>query len=580
LLLICAQSSFAEDTRAKGCNAAVEDEASLNVDPSADIHATQKYEEAVSRMLAAGKFDQLDCLADGLRSSKERFSGGMWKLRILYLGLAEAVPKGQHASEQDWQQLLRELHAWADARPQSVTAGVALAQAYVDFAWEARGHGYADTVSENGWKLFEQRTNKALQILKEADALPTKCPESYVVMLGAAHNQHSDPQGARGVFEKAMQFEPGYYYYARIFAQYLAPQWSGEEGLTERLLQEISDRVGGDDGDILYFQVASTLICGCGEHYQLSWPRIVRGFEATEKKYGPSMTNLNLIAHLATHYGDLDPVVAQKAMSRIGDQWDQEKWQDKETFDRTKQWANTYAPVELKRREMEEADAANMQLPAGPKYKTAFEKRYREITQECVNELGGNLDKFEVLANVGAKGKIEDMRIYWRSMAPRCIYERVHDIQVKGGRPFPAPPHVSYVVRLDLDGADFVPANLARTYEEAAVRGDAQEKEGSTKEYFAQTLLPYFGQKYSSVMRGCFSAVPDPSKIAFAFVAAIGKDGRVQRIYSPQETNILQCLRGALAKDVFPAPPVTPYYLHIDMNIGQEPPSSAMSDKQ
>jgi hypothetical protein len=112
-----------------------------------------------------------------------------------------------------------------------------------------------------------------------------------------------------------------------------------------------------------------------------------------------------------------------------------------------------------------------------------------------------------------------------------------------------------------------VAGELANSFEEAAARGDAQEKAVATKGYFADTLLPYYGKKYGPVLQTCFATVPQPDNGPFSFVAAIGADGRIMRLYNDHETNIFACLREALKKDVFPMPPVSPHYLHIDMKF-------------
>lgn len=95
---------------------------------------------------------------------------------------------------------------------------------------------------------------------------------------------------ARALFEEANKFEPEYSTYARDLAYYLLPRWSGKAGDTEKFVQEIADRIGGDTGDILYFQVAAAnyVICGCDQNPQLSWDRIKRGFEASEKHTSPA----------------------------------------------------------------------------------------------------------------------------------------------------------------------------------------------------------------------------------------------------------------------------------------------------
>lgn len=110
-------------------------------------------------------------------------------------------------------------------------------------------------------------------------------------------------------------------------------------------------------------------------------------------------------------------------------------------------------------------------------------------------------------------------------------------------------------------------ADLANSFQEAAARGDAQERAAATKEYFAKTLMPYYGKTYAPVLQSCFTKVPNPDSSRFSFVVAIGADGQVVRLYRDRETNIFKCMRATLEKDLFPGPPVSPYYLHIQMEF-------------
>ena len=106
------------------------------------------------------------------------------------------------------------------------------------------------------------------------------------------------------------------------------PNGARKTGATEKFAQEVADRVGGDQGDILYFQIASanSVMCACEDDPHLSLARIERGFEASEKQYGVSMLNLNRIAFLTARTRPDDEVFADKALTRIGEQWDEETW--------------------------------------------------------------------------------------------------------------------------------------------------------------------------------------------------------------------------------------------------------------
>ena len=446
------------------CNITDEEATGLNGDLSADVHAVRDYEGAVGHLLKEEKFEELDCLADHARSSKERFSGGAWKLHVLYNGLHSPVQYPvKHATQEDWDVLLQRLQRWAAERPKSVTARIALALAYLAYADDARGNGYADTVSESGWKLFRERTAEGKRILEEASLLPTKCPEWYVAMQAVAQKQGWDAAEESALYDEATKFEPGYYYYARLRANNLLPKWRGEPGDTEKFVQEAADRIGGDQGDILYFQVASWsgLICGCTDNPHLSWERIERGFEAAEKQYGVSLLNLNRIAYLASHFGETDPIIADKALTRIGEQWDEETWASKDDFDGVKKLMSELAPVMAQKRAMEAAAEANVKTPEGAAYQVSFEKRYRELVQQCARTEGGSVTqgegKFETLTSVGAKGTVEDLRI--ESMGPLvpCLYQKLHGFQLEKATPFTPPPQAPYWVRLDLDWAEFAP---------------------------------------------------------------------------------------------------------------------------
>ena len=125
------------------------------------------------------------------------------------------------------------------------------------------------------------------------------------------------------------------------------------------------------------------------------------------------------------------------------------------------------------------------------------------------------------------------------------------------------------VVFICLFSADSVAGDLVTSFREAVVLGDAQEKGHQTRRYFEHDLLPYYEQKYGPVFQSCFASTDHPDTTSFSFVAAIGIDGRVMRLYNDRDTNIFACARRALQREEFPHPPVSPYYLHIEMQFAQ-----------
>ncbi len=108
---------------------------------------------------------------------------------------------------------------------------------------------------------------------------------------------------------------------------------------------------------------------------------------------------------------------------------------------------------------------------------------------------------------------------------------------------------------------------LASSFKQAAALEDAQEKEPAARAYIQRDLTPYYQKKYSPVFQSCLASTDHPDTSPFSFVAAIGKDGRVLRLYTDHETNIFACVRQTLQQDEFPHPPLSPYYMHVSMSF-------------
>lgn len=111
-------------------------------------------------------------------------------------------------------------------------------------------------------------------------------------------------------------------------------------------------------------------------------------------------------------------------------------------------------------------------------------------------------------------------------------------------------------------------AELARSFDQACVLADAQQKERSEQAYIHLDLAPYYKEKYGPVFQSCLKSTEHPDMSTFSFVVAIGKDGRVLRLYVDHETNLFACARPALLQGEFPHPPVAPHYFHVTMSFG------------
>ena len=433
---------------ANSCSAEATDP-DLRVDDAIDVRAVD-IRAAIARMLRSGSFDELDCVADSVRASKEKFAGGMWKLHVLYGGLESP---SQHATEEDWKNHLKQLKRWVAQNPHSITANIALAEAYLSYAWDARGHGETNSVSDSGWKLFAERSGQAKKILDKASTLKDKCPEWYAAMESVAMAQSWKREDARALVEKLKSSEPDYYYVYRLHATYLLPKWYGEEGDSESFAASIADEIGGQKGDEAYFQIAGFLVCDC--EYQplnhMTWPRIQSGFADIEKQHGRSLTNLNLLARMAVKLKD--PVVAEQAFRLIGEQWSEATWRTQAYFESARTWASQTAPQAAGQRMIEGEADRNLRAEGGLSYQTAFDNKFESFIQECMKTTGTDRQAFEMLIQVGERGTIERLMTNPSTNVSDCLFQKLVEFQMAKTAAFPRPPRPSYWVRVNLDPA-------------------------------------------------------------------------------------------------------------------------------
>ena len=138
------------------------------------------------------------------------------------------------------------------------------------------------------------------------------------------------------LFGQAVKEYPDYWYYYPTRAIFLLPRWYGEPGDWEKDLTQSANRIGGDDGDMIYAQVV------CATHHYgggvnvfegniISWERVEKGLELLLKKFPESLNIKNERALLAAVAGDREK--ARTYFAQIKDQCDLAVWRDKKRLE-------------------------------------------------------------------------------------------------------------------------------------------------------------------------------------------------------------------------------------------------------
>lgn len=285
-------------------------------------------------MLAAHDYDGLEALAAKYRASKEEYTGGMWKLSYFYVGVDS--PEGDDA---EWQRRLKELQDWQQHKPDAITPVVALGRFWDNYAWHARGGGFADTVTDENARLMMERLHKAAEVMRMAEKIKQRCPLIWTTLQRIALGSGWDKSTYDKLFERAIAEFPDYQPYYTQRAMYLLPRWYGDQGEWLRDLTIRADRVGGENGDIIYAQTV-----WCMHYYSVysepvkpSWERIDRGFAAILKRHPDSLAAKNQRACLAALAGAREK--ARKYFSDLNGEVDPDAWSNLQNYQRAYKWA-------------------------------------------------------------------------------------------------------------------------------------------------------------------------------------------------------------------------------------------------
>lgn len=122
-------------------------------------------------------------------------------------------------------------------------------KSYIDLAWEARGSGYANTVTEEGWKLFRHRLQVAVEALEESWKLDPKNPAVPALMLSAALGNEAVRKDVRVWFERALAASPSNREAASKLLWMLQPRWFGSKPELVAAGKELFERAKRDNLD-------------------------------------------------------------------------------------------------------------------------------------------------------------------------------------------------------------------------------------------------------------------------------------------------------------------------------------------
>lgn len=336
----------------------------------------QEFVEEIRKNLESENFEPLDLAAFEARETKERFPGAEWKLHVFYQALTWPSA-GPRSTDQAWKAHLKRLQVWVNKASDSMTARVALAGAWVEYAKKARTTANDWTAMEGliGGKEYQERLKQAKKALefdpaklttrflskikreystKTSSQLRSYCPQWYVVRLAVEQGSPWEWKRYDDIFGEGVALEPTYYYLYQTKAADLLPQLDHRttKGQWEAFADNSARTIGGKEGEITYYMIVSYMrhffdsSLSQGNFFKenvLSGTRILEGYKQIEATYGTSNTRLNEMALMSAMTKNF--ALAKVFFEQIGENWDPAVWQHKAEFDGYKTLVTAKAPA-------------------------------------------------------------------------------------------------------------------------------------------------------------------------------------------------------------------------------------------
>ncbi len=233
-------------------------------------------EESARSLIEKRDYAGLEKLANSIRLKQLVDSSGYLRIHHLYdaCGL-------DNLSEDETEKRISNVRLWVQKYPQSPTARIALATILIDYAWQARGTGYSNTVSREGWKLFEQRLKDAWAQLESVKKRPA---DWYRWALKVGLGQSWSNERYDQVYNECRKRFPKLDEVIWARANRLLPKWHGKLGDSEALLNAELRKRSGADADVFYAQTV-LFMTDISNLESFDWQRMRRGFEEIIRRY-------------------------------------------------------------------------------------------------------------------------------------------------------------------------------------------------------------------------------------------------------------------------------------------------------
>jgi len=255
---------------------------------------------AAEQHFSRSNYDELDEMFTELSNSDRRFDDGRWPIAGFTGGITDFVD-----AHKDWEWMEANIAAWRIRNSKSTAAAIVEAQYWITYAWNARGEGFASTVTPEGWELYRGRLNIARSVLDASKDYAADSPLWYAKYLDIANAQGWSRDEVQALFEEAVEKEPHYYGHYFSMIKYLQPRWHGDFLQIEEFANWAVEATKKVEGKSLYARIYWYLNQLESVDFDLfqdsfaSWDIMRAGFQDLMERHPNSFWNMNNFAVFA-----------------------------------------------------------------------------------------------------------------------------------------------------------------------------------------------------------------------------------------------------------------------------------------
>ena len=192
----------------------------------------------------------------------------------------------------------------------SVFADLVEAMAFSEWAYAARGTGYANTVSTQNWRVFAYRTEMAAAALADVATRAANYPLWYALSLNVGLDQSKGKEELRAIFDRGVKIAPNNRPLYRRMLRILMPRWGGSYEEVDKFINDSYAQTAPTRGYERYAELYSTYARMEGDDLDLFrdtpafWSGMRTGYLGLVKRYPKSDAVLNSFANFACRAGD------------------------------------------------------------------------------------------------------------------------------------------------------------------------------------------------------------------------------------------------------------------------------------